>query len=57
MLKIAKQSHEINVVNTKKNPLKKRLKTLKQSFETDDENTKTIPKQTLKTLKQSRNRR
>ena len=45
------------------------LKTLKQSFETDDENTKTIPsfetddeniktipKQMLKTLKQSRNR-
>ena len=67
MLKIAKQSLETEIENTKtipwnrcwkqqNNPLKQMLKTLKQSFETDDENTKTIPKQMLKTLKQSRNR-
>ena len=46
MLKIAKQSIETDVENTKTIP----------SFETDDANIKTIPKQMLKTLKQSRNR-
>ena len=42
MLKIAKQSHEINVVNTKKNPSKQMLKRAKQSLEADVKNTKTI---------------